>query len=72
MQAAARSPGLRAQVMADFAPDKVEARTGIPASKIEETCPRNGLAPPSVVVVDEGMSDHATMAAAIVVNALLG
>jgi len=64
-------PGLRAQVMADFAPDKVEARTGIPASKIRDLAREMVSAPPSVVVVDEGMSDHATMASAIVVNALL-
>ena len=64
-------PGMRAQVMAEFAPDKVEARTGIPASKIGDVAREMVVERPSVVVVDEGMCDHATMAAAIVVNALL-
>jgi menaquinone reductase, molybdopterin-binding-like subunit len=66
-----RQSGLRAQVMADFSPDKVEARTGIPASKIGELAREMVSARPSVVVVDEGMGDHATIAAAIVLNAFL-
>jgi anaerobic selenocysteine-containing dehydrogenase len=67
----APQPGLRAQVMADFAPDKVEARIGIPTSKIGDLAREMVAARPSVVVVDEGMCDHATLATAIVVNALL-
>ena len=65
-------PGLRAQVMAEFTVESVEARTGIPASKIVDLARELVAARPSVVVVDEGMSDHATLATSIVVNALLG
>ena len=49
----------------------VESRTGIPASKIGEIAREMVAARPTVVVVDEGMCDCATVAAAIAVNALL-
>ena len=65
-------PGLRAQVMSGFAPDKVEALTGLPASRIEQLARELVVARPAVVVVDEGLCELATASAALLVNALLG
>jgi anaerobic selenocysteine-containing dehydrogenase len=58
--------------MADFTPPKVEAQTGIPAAKIEQLARELVAVRPSVIVVDEGMCDHETVSAALVVNAILG
>ncbi|HEX7509201.1 MAG TPA: molybdopterin-dependent oxidoreductase, partial [Polyangia bacterium] len=65
-------PGLRAQVMTEFAPEKIEARTGIPAAKIAELARELVATRPSMVVVDESMGDDETASAALLVNALLG
>ena len=65
-------PGLRAQVMADFAPDKVEVLAGIAASRIEHLARELVVARPSLVVVDESLCDPATASASLLVNALLG
>jgi len=65
-------PGLRAQVMSGFAPDRVQALTGLPALRIEELARELAAVRPALVVVDEGMCDPATAAAALLVNALLG
>jgi anaerobic selenocysteine-containing dehydrogenase len=65
-------PGLRAQVMTEFAPDKVEALTGIAALRIEHLARELVAARPSVVAVDESLCDPATAFAALVLNALLG
>lgn len=67
-----RQPGLREQVMSEFAPDKVELLTGIRAARIEELARELVAVRPSVIVVDEAMCDHATAFAALLVNALLG
>ncbi len=64
--------GLRARVMAEFTPHEVEARIGIPASRIERLARELVVARPSVVAIDEGPYDRATASAALVVNALLG
>jgi anaerobic selenocysteine-containing dehydrogenase len=65
-------PGLRAQVMAGFAPDKTESLTGISAERLERLARELAASRPSVVVADEGLCDPATASAALVVNALLG
>jgi anaerobic selenocysteine-containing dehydrogenase len=65
-------PGLRAQVIAKFAPDKIEALTGIAASRVERLARELVAARPSVVVADESLCDPATASAALVLNALLG
>ena len=65
-------PGLRARVMTEFAPDKTESLTGIPAARVERLARELVAAPPSVVVVDEGTCDPATASASLLVNALLG
>jgi menaquinone reductase, molybdopterin-binding-like subunit len=65
-------PGLRAQVMAGFTPEKVEALSGVPASRIERLARELVANRPSLVAVDEGQCDPATASAALLVNALLG
>ena len=65
-------PGLRAQLMAEYAPDKIEQRIGIPAARIADLARELVATRPSMVMVDEGMCDDATASAALLVNALLG
>lgn len=67
-----RQPGLRDPIMADFAPAKVEARTGVPAMRIEQLARELAVLRPSLVAVDEAAGDDRTAVAAVVVNALLG
>jgi len=67
-----RQPGLRAQVMAEYAPDRIEYRIGIPAARVADIARELVATRPSMVVVDEGMCDDATASAALLVNALLG
>jgi anaerobic selenocysteine-containing dehydrogenase len=64
-------PGLREQVMAEYAPDKIEARTGIPSRRIEELAREIVAMRPSVVAVDEEVSDRAAASAGLLVNAIL-
>jgi len=66
------SPGLRDRVMAEFSPEKSERWTGIPAQRIESLARELVATRPSVVVADESMSDGASVAAVVVLNALLG
>jgi anaerobic selenocysteine-containing dehydrogenase len=64
--------GLRAQLMTDFTPEKIEGRIGIPAARIADLARELVATRPSMVVVDEGMCDDETACAALLVNALLG
>ena len=65
-------PGLRSRIMTAYAPDRLEARTGIPPHGIEGLARELAAARPSLVAVDETTSDDATAAAGLVLNALLG
>jgi anaerobic selenocysteine-containing dehydrogenase len=65
-------PGLRAQVMSGFAPERVAALTGLAASSIEQLARELVAARPAVVVVDEVLCDPGTASASLLVNALLG
>jgi len=65
-------PGLRAHVMAEFAPDKIEERIGLSAGKLAALARELVATRPSMIVVDEGMCDDATASAALLVNTLLG
>jgi menaquinone reductase, molybdopterin-binding-like subunit len=70
--AAGDERGLRGLVMDKFSPEKVEAVTGVPASRITEVARDLVAARPTVVVPDEGGVDRPTAVAALLMNALLG
>jgi anaerobic selenocysteine-containing dehydrogenase len=65
-------PGLRSRIMTAYAPDRLEARTGLRAHGIEGLARELAAARPSLVAVDETAGDDATAAAGLVLNALLG
>jgi anaerobic selenocysteine-containing dehydrogenase len=65
-------PGLRARIMADFAPDKVEPITGLRPLRIEGLARELAATRPSIVAVDEGASDDGAAAAGLVLNSILG
>ena len=65
-------PGLRERIMAGFAPAQVEARIGVPARRIERLARELAAIRPSVVAVDETMSDDSSAAAGLLLDALLG
>ena len=65
-------PGLRDRLMADFAPAQVEARTGVPARRIERLARELAAIRPSLVAVDAATSDDTAAAAGLLLDALLG
>ena len=64
--------GLRARIMADFAPDKVHSITGLRPGAIEQLARELAATRPSVVALDDATATDATAAAWFVLNALLG
>jgi anaerobic selenocysteine-containing dehydrogenase len=65
-------PAWRTRLLADFAPEKVEASTGLPARRLVDLARGLVADRPSVVVPDGNGVAHPTAVAALVVNALLG
>jgi anaerobic selenocysteine-containing dehydrogenase len=63
--------GFREQVMANYAPAKVQGLTGIAATQMEGLARELVATRPSVVVLDEWANDSATVTAGVVLNALL-
>ena len=65
-------PGLRERILADCAPDRVEAQTGIAAWQVERLARDLVATRPAVVAVDEAGSGDTAAAAGLLLNALLG